>query len=215
MINDFFVASRVGEADMDSLWADGWRHFGMYFFRYSVAENTGMPCHVLPLRIHVGHFEPSRSQARVLRRNRDLHVVIRDTAIDPAKEALFDRHRRRFKENVPDSLYDFLSPKPDSVPCRNQEICVYRGDALLAVSFLDIGKTATSAVYAAFEPAEHKRSLGIFTMLVGLEHSRALGAQYYYPGYAYREPSFYDYKKNFAALEFLDWTEGWKPHTRE
>ena len=96
------------------------------------------------------------------------------------------------------------------VPCRNQEICVYEGARLLAASFLDLGEAATSAVYAIFEPEEHKRSLGIFTMLRAIEHSRALGCRYYYPGYAYREPSVYDYKKNFAALEYLAWGEGWK-----
>ena len=212
MINDVFVARRVGAGDMDLLWAAGWRHFGVYFFRYSIAEHGGAPCHVLPLRLEVATFVPSRSQRRVVKRNRDLQVVIRDTVIDPAKEALFDRHRKRFTDNVPDSLDDFLSPRPASVPCRNQEICVYRADMLLAVSFLDIGETATSAVYAAFEPSEHKRSLGILTMLSAIEYSRALGSRYYYPGYAYREPSMYDYKKRFSALEYLDWGAGWKPY---
>ena len=84
----------------------------------------------------------------------------------------------------------------------------------LPSAILDIGATATSAVYAAFEPAESKRSLGIFTMLCAIEHSRSLGARYYYRGYAYREPSLYDYKKNFAGLAYLDWNSGWKPYEK-
>jgi leucyl-tRNA---protein transferase len=211
VINNYFVAGRVAAEDMDLLWAQGWRHFGIYFFRYSMEENNGSPRHVLPLRVDLAKFARSRSQSRVVKNNRDLHVIIRDTRIDAEKEALFDRHRKRFKENVPHSLYDFLSKQPASIPCRNQEICVYQQDALLAMSFLDIGKKATSAVYAAFDPVEHKRSLGVFTMLCAIEHSRALGARYYYPGYAHREPSTYDYKKRFSALEFLDWTAGWTP----
>lgn len=199
---------------MDVLWAEGWRHFGEHFFRYSLAEHDLELCHVLPLRVDLTRFVPSRSQRRVLKNNQDLQVVIRDAVISSDKEALFDRHRKRFKDNVPDSLHDFLSEQPASVPCRNQEICVYQGDRLLAVSFLDIGETATSAVYAAFEPAEHKRSLGIFTMLCAIEHSRSLDCRYYYSGYAYREPSMYDYKKNFAGLEFLDWSAGWRPYAR-
>ena len=58
---------------------------------------------------------------------------------DAVKEDLFYRHRDRFKENIPDSIYDFLSEEPAVNPCRNQEICVYDGDRLLATSFLDIG----------------------------------------------------------------------------
>jgi arginine-tRNA-protein transferase len=211
MINEFFVADHVRAADMDRLWAMGWRHFGAYFFRYSMSSQGGALCHVTPLRIDLNRFVASRSQKRTLRRNQDLDVVIRDAEIDAAKEELFDRHRKRFEENVPESIFDFLSTEPASVPCINREICVYRRDELLAASFLDVGATATSAVYAAFEPDESKRSLGIFTMLRAIEYSRSLGARYYYPGYAYREPSGYDYKKNFAALEYLEWGAGWKP----
>ncbi len=208
MLDQAFHARRAQPAEMDLLWANGWRHFGAYFFRYSLAEHGGRVCSVMPLRIDLSRFAPSRSQRRALARNRDLTVIIRDSFIDEDKEALFDRHRRRFTDNVPDSLYTFLSRQPARVPCRNQEICVYDGARLLAASFLDVGATATSAVYAIFAPEEHKRSLGIFTMLRAIEYSRELGCRYYYPGYAYREPSVYDYKKNFAALEYLDWNSG-------
>jgi arginyl-tRNA--protein-N-Asp/Glu arginylyltransferase len=211
MINEYFIAGSVRASDMDLLWAQGWRHFGTYFFRYSHAEHDGALCHVMPLRLKPASFTLSRSQRRVLKRNGDVEVVVRDAVIDSTKEALFLRHRHRFKQNVPDSLYDFMSESPATVPCRNQEICVYADGRLLAVSFLDIGEDATSAVYAAFEPAEAQRGLGIFTMLCAIEQSRARGCRYYYPGYAYREPSMYDYKKRFSGLESYDWEAKWSP----
>lgn len=210
-INEYFVRARATPEQMDLLWARGWRHFGNYFFRYSASGHWGRVRTVMPLRVDLSRFAPSRSQRRALARNRELQVVIRDTFIDAVKESLFYRHRERFKENVPDSIYDFLSDEPAVEPCRNREICVYDGDQLIAASFLDIGEEATSAVYAMFEPSESKRSLGIFTMLEAIRYSRELGCRYYYPGYAYREPSVYDYKKNFAGSEYYDWREGWKP----
>ena len=82
----------------------------------------------------------------------------------------------------------------------------------MAVTFLDLGENATSAVYAIFDPAEAKRSLGILMMLHSIRLSRERGYRYYYPGYAYREPFNYDYKKRFAGLEYLDWEFGWKPY---
>jgi arginine-tRNA-protein transferase len=39
--------------------------------------------------------------------------------------------------------------------------------------------------------------------------SRAWGKAYYYPGYAYLEPSEYDYKKRLGALEYFDWRGHW------
>ena len=196
---------------MDGLWAQGWRHFGTLFFRYETAWHADRPFTVMPLRVALSQFAPSRSQRRIAARNRDVEVAIRAAAIDENKQRLFDRHRQRFKESVPTSIYEFLSERPASVPCPNWEICVYLGGRLVAVSFLDIGQTATSAVYAMFDPAESRRSLGIFTMLVAISHSRERGCRYYYPGYAYRERSVYDYKKNFAGLEYLDWHGGWRP----
>lgn len=210
-LNQYFFSEHATPEQMDELWAQGWRHFGTYFFRYSVARHWGGRRNVMPLRVDLPRFIPSGSQKRALARNRDLQVVIRDTFIDEDKEALFYRHRERFKENIPDSLYNFLADEPARVPCRNQEISVYDGDRLIAASFLDIGRAATSAVYAMFAPEESKRSLGIFTMLEAIRHSQALGCRYYYPGYAYHEPSHYDYKKNFAGLEYLDWAHGWRP----
>jgi leucyl-tRNA---protein transferase len=214
-IDEYFVRARATPEQMDFLWALGWRHFGSYFFRYSASLRRGEFLTVIPLRVDLSKFEPSRSQKRAVARNRDLRVVIRDTFIDEVKQGLFYRHRERFKDNIPDSIYDFLSEDPAFEPCRNREICVYGGDSLLAASFLDIGGRSTSAVYAMFEPSESKRSLGVFTMLEAIRYSRELGCRYYYPGYAYREPSIYDYKKNFAGSEYYDWEGEWKPFTRK
>jgi leucyl-tRNA---protein transferase len=213
-IDEYFVRARVTPEQMDSLWAMGWRHFECYFFRYSASRGQGGFRTVIPLRVVLSKFEPSRSQKRVMTRNRDLRVVIRDTFIDEIKEELFYRHRERFKKNAPDSIHDFLSEDPSVEPCSNREICVYDGDNLVAASFLDIGGQSTSAVYAMFEPAESKRSLGVFTMLEAIRYSRELGCKYYYPGYAYREPSVYDYKKNFSGAEYYDWKGEWKPFPR-
>jgi arginine-tRNA-protein transferase len=208
--SESFLAAHASAQEMDRLWAEGWRHFGVWFFRYRTAVHGRTRFTVLPLRIDLERFCLSRSQRRVLAKNRDLETLIRPTSIDAEKMALFSRHCTRFHENVPTSLDHFLSPVPDSIPCRNLELCVYRRDKLAGVTFLDVGQTATSAVYAIFDPAEGKRSLGILMMLYSIEFSRRRKFRYYYPGYAYHEPFAYDYKKRFSGLEYLDWSEGWK-----
>ncbi len=195
---------------MDELWAEGWRHFGALFFRYRRWGHGGRMLTVTPLRLEPAGFKPSRSQRRVLARNRDLRWEVRPTSVDGEKLAMFERHKRRFRGDAPDSLYDFLSHDPSSVPCPNVEVCVYAGRRLVAASFLDVGEQSTSAVYAMFDPAESRRSLGIFTMLEAIRHSRRSGRRYYYPGYACREPYLYDYKKNFAGLESFDWRGAWR-----
>jgi arginyl-tRNA--protein-N-Asp/Glu arginylyltransferase len=207
-----FLCLSVPPAEMDRLWAEGWRHFSIFFFQYRTSMHGTAEFNVLPLRIDLGRFRLSRGQKRVLRNNRDTDLVIGASSIDDAKEALFAKHRRRFAANIPSSLHDFLSPVPDSVPCPNLQLCVYVGATLVGVTFLDVGETATSAVYAIFDPAQAKRSLGILMMLHSIQFSRQRGYRYYYPGYAYREPFAYDYKKRFTGLEYLDWDSGWKSY---
>jgi len=206
-----FLCLRVPPAEMDRLWAEGWRHFGIFFFQYRTSTHDEAEFNVLPLRIDLNRFRLSRGQRRVLRNNHDTQLVIGASSIDQVKEDLFVKHRLRFTDNIPSSLHDFLSPVPDAVPCPNLELSVYIGDRLVGVTFLDVGETATSAVYAIFDPAQAKRSLGILMMLHSIRFSRERGCRYYYPGYAYREPFAYDYKKRFAGLEYLEWDSGWKP----
>lgn len=206
---EYFVRWRVAPREMDELWAAGWRHFGPLFFRYRRAEYGGRACTVLPLRVRLARFAPSRSQRRVLAANRDARVRVQPTRVTAEMEEMFERHKTRFAEHVPDSLDNFLSFDPARVPCPNDSICVYLAGRLAAVSFLDLGVSATSAVYAMFDPGESRRSLGIFTMLEAIRHSRARGCRHYYPGYACVEPSVYDYKKNFAGLECYDWRGAW------
>jgi leucyl-tRNA---protein transferase len=208
---EFFVCWRADPREMDALWAEGWRHFGPVFFRYRRAEYGGRGCTVMPLRVDLARFAPSRSQRRVLAKNRDARVSFEPTVVTPEMERMFERHRGRFTFAVPDSLDSFLSFEPSSIPCPNVSILVRLGGRLAAVSFLDVGRRATSAVYAMFDPAESRRSLGIFTMLEAIRYSRARGRRHYYPGYACLEPSVYDYKKNFAGLEHFDWRGAWHP----
>src|SRR3712207_204152 len=125
---------------------------------------------------------------------------------------MFEAHRQRFRTDVPDSLHSFLSPvAPSEVPCRNETVRVYSRGRLVAAHFLDVGGRATSSVYSMFDPAESRRSLGVYTILLAAEYSQRLGCRHYYPGYATREPSPYDYKKNLGGLEEYDWRGRWLP----
>jgi arginine-tRNA-protein transferase len=190
---------------MDRLWAKGWRHFGPLFYRYAQAQHGGALMDVRPLRIDLGRFRLSKSQRRVWRRNQDLSISIQPTRLDDTRRALFHRHKQRFTENVPDAIEDFLGADASPGPCDNVEVSVFSGSKLVAASYLDLGRAAVSSIYAFFDPEASARSLGIFTMLVEIDFAMNRGCRHYYPGYAYRQPSHYDYKKQFHGLESFDW----------
>lgn len=209
LINEEFYAENVLPEQMDSLWANGWRHFGTHFFRYNVGFLRNELRYVLPLRVDLARFRFSKSQRRNLRHNSDLLVVIRPIDLTPEAHKLFERHRTRFEYGAPDSIFTFLSSAPAISPCEAKEICVYEEDRLLAVSYFDVGSRSVSGVYAMFDPAVAHRGLGIFTMLKEIEYASAIGRRFYYQGYAYEGESFYDYKKRFQATEVFDWAGNW------
>jgi arginine-tRNA-protein transferase len=214
-INEEFYASQVSPEQTDALLAKGWRHFGDHFYRYNLGLYNFEIRAVYPLRVNLEKFTFSKSQRRVLNKNQDLRSVIRPIELTKEKNALFKRHICRFKEGIPDSLADFLSDEPSSVPCEALEVCVYNGKKLLAVSFFDIGRESISSIYGMFEPAETTRSLGILTMLLEIKYAFERGKKFYYHGYAYEGNSFYDYKKRFRGLEKYDWNGRWEDFREE
>jgi len=207
LINEEFFAHRITPQQLDLLLADGWRHFGTHFFRYNLGVYEFEIRAVIPLRIRLADFTLSKSQRRVLRKNADLKTTIQPVSITPEKELLFDRHKLRFKSGVPDTIYDFISADP---PCETLEVAAGLNDRVIAASFLDIGETSVSSVYAMFEPRESARSLGICTLLKEIEFAQENGKDFFYLGYCYEGSSFYDYKKRFSATEMFDWQGSWK-----
>jgi arginine-tRNA-protein transferase len=211
-IDESAYALQVLPEAFDRLLSQGWRHFGEYFFRYSYAEyELGNRLTIQPLRLNVAEFSPSKNQRRVLRRNADLRVEVGPVAITRAMRTIFHEHKQRFTSNVPDSLENFLGDRPgEVVNCLAFQ--AMQGTRLLAASFMDVGETSVSSVYAVFDPEEAHRSLGLFTMLEELRWCAENGKTYYYPGYGSVEPSNYDYKKDFKKLWHLDWASmTWVP----
>ncbi len=201
---------------MDFLWANGWRHFGEKFYRYNAAIMGGQLQRIVPLRTVLSKFKQSKSQRRVIRKNGDLRMVMKRATLDDEKWRMFEAHRLRFDEYIPTSLHNFLSEQPDRVPC----LCLEFGvrdpqDRLLAVSFLDVGKTSVSSVFAMFDPEFQKRRLGILTMLLEIYWAQQQGKQYYYSGYTTTGSSRYDYKKCFHGLEGFDFDGKWEPFERQ
>ncbi|MFC5454889.1 GNAT family N-acetyltransferase [Prosthecobacter fluviatilis] len=212
-LDDAFICDSVPAEVMDQVWAAGWRHFGRYFFRYStqLAPAGGLQT-ITPLRIHLESCSFSKSQRRVLSKNTGLRTEISPAALDPELRALFQRHKQRFTHNIPETLETFLGPDPAHGPCECRMLRVFDGHRLIAASFFDVGQQAASSIYGIFEPECSKRSLGIYTLLLEIRHCREAGLRWLYPGYATREPSVYDYKKQFRGTQYLDWVAAaWLP----
>ena len=214
-INEEFYADRIAPAQLDALLADGWRHFGNHFFRYNLGLYEFDVRYVIPLRIRLSAFSFSKSQRRTFTRNGDLETHLVPLDINAESENLFGLHRSRFRNHVPDSIFDFVSSNIEHL-FETKQLSVRGGPELFAESYFDIGTTSISGVYATFDPNYSERRLGIFTLLKEIEFAIDEGKKFYYLGYSYAGESFYDYKKKFRSSEYYDWKKKiWKPYDLE
>lgn len=208
----YMEIERLTPGQLEILLADGWRHFGTFFFRDRVSWNNGKLAPVIPLRINVNQFKPSKSQRKVLRKNTGIEVVFREAYITPEKEDIFYAHCQRFKDNVPSSIFDFVDRNPSIVPSGStKECCLYLDGRLFGISFIDVTPGALSSIYAMFLPQFSAYSPGLYTLLMEIEFAKAHGKNYVYTGYSFAESSHYDYKKKFAGTEFYNWEDAWQP----
>ena len=212
LINEAFYAERVEADQLDYLLENGWRHFGERFQRYSLNYYKDEIRRVIPLRIRLSGFNLTKSQRRTLKRNEDVTVEFRPTLVTPDIHDLFELHSSRFTQDIPHSVYTFLSYQPSYVPTDGMMLRVSLGNDLVAASFFEMSTHGLSSIYAMFNPGHSDRRLGIYTMLKEIQYAQHHGRGYYYHGYAYEGESFYDYKKRFTGLEAFDWKERWTPY---
>jgi arginine-tRNA-protein transferase len=206
------IRTRLLPEQLDQLLAQGWRHFGPQFFRYSYTLHQEEICMVIPLRIHINEYTHGKSARKILAKlkNAGFTFDFVPFAFSPALEELFLLHRERFTDNIPESLQSFVGSAP-LLPFVPTLCTVHHGKKLIAASILDEGMRAVSSVYGMFHPEYAAYSLGKATMLLELDYAKAQGMDYYYHGYCYNVPSFYDYKKEFNALYAYNWAGQWHP----
>ena len=206
-----FELDRAAPDVMDALWADGWRHFGAHFFRDIYNVEGRRLVRVIPLRIDLSKYSLSRDHRRTWRRNHGLTIAFKPMKPSQKHHDLFEKHKVRFEQNQPIDLFQFISPNGTVTPCPSLMCEVWDKDELRAVSFMDIGSTSTSSIYAMFDPEYSQLSLGNYTLLCECEKAKSMGKRYLYTGYAHVTPSYYEYKKRFKGTEFYDWKGVWRP----
>lgn len=173
------------------------------------------------VRVCVYDFETSRSNQRVMRKNRDVIAV--PCQAEPTSEqfSLFRKYLEArhgdggmadmtaldyammVKDTyVTTSIVEYRERDPDS------GITGTSSGRLLAVSLTDELEDGLSMVYSFFDPDEDRRSLGTFIILDHIARARLMGHIYVYLGYWVKGSQKMDYKARFLPQERLG-ANGW------
>ena len=163
----------------------------------------------LSARIRVTDFKPSKSQRRVLNRNKHL---IRDASAPWATEHQYELFSRYLNARHADGgmadmdMFEFSS-MVEETPVRSRIVEystqheVYERSELTSVCLTDVLDDGLSLVYSFFEPDMERYSLGVFMILDHIQIAQEAGLPYVYLGYWIPGSPKMHYKSNFNALE--------------
>jgi len=157
------------------------------------------------------HVFKKRSRKLLNQNAQRFTVKIQPLDINDEKENLYENQKIKFKGFIFDNLKHFfalLTHNPSVFD--TQEVCVYDGDKLVAVSFFDLGRKTLVSLLGLYDMAYTKYSLGTYTMLLEIAHGQTLGYKFYYPGYIIGGDSTFDYKLRIGDFQYYDWRGMWK-----
>lgn len=192
----------------DALSRQGFRRSQNVLYRPACADCTAC----LSARIRVADFEPSKSQRRIQRRNRDLDRTATSPWATEEQFALFRRYldTRHADGGMADmDIFEFAA-MIEETPIRTRVVEYRETDAtpdsmraLVGVCLTDVLDDGLSMVYSFFDPDREKHSMGSYMILDHVEIARGMGLPYVYLGYWVPGSRKMGYKANFAALEIF------------
>ena len=203
-----FTALQGEDADTlnDALSRQGFRRSQNVLYRPSCAECSSC----LSARIVVADFKPTRTQRKILRRNRD---IVRNPRTPWATEDQYDLFRRYLDSRhagggmADMDIFEYAAMVEETpVQSRVVEYGLVPEDtgkasALAAVCLTDVLSDGMSLVYSFFDPDLSDRSLGTYMILDHIDLAREAGLAYVYLGYWVPGSPKMDYKSRFKPLE--------------
>jgi arginine-tRNA-protein transferase len=167
----------------------------------------------IPIRVPVDCFRPSRSQRRVLRQNKSLHVHVARPEATREKWELYDRYQREWHRKVEsdrENIEDFVTFLYRS-PVESLEF-EYRDPwgKLLGVGICDVTPKSVSSVYFYFDPSEAWRSVGTFSAIYEIQWAKQMGLAWWYAGYFVDGCAAMEYKARFRPLQVLGTDGMWR-----
>ena len=206
-IQRYFVHNSLNEYELEYLLSQGWRKFGYYFFKPECPEC--FEC--IPVRVLTTEYSPTKSQKRVLRKNRTTGIYITQTGFSEERYKIFEKHSKiRFNQKTTKESYEYnfcISAVPSFIMDYKIE------DKLFGTGYIDNSSEALSSIYFAFDPDYSYLSPGILSSIVEIHTAKALGKKYYYLGYYVKNNKIMEYKLRFSPYEIFNWIEKkWEPH---
>ena len=160
------------------------------------------------VRVPVAGFNVSKSQKRVLTRNKDLQVSFElpscaDEIYNLYANYIIQRHSDG--DMYPPSLEQFENFLCQAPPTsQTRFVCFRLEQKLLAVAVVDLLPKGVSAIYTFFDPAYGIRSLGRLAVLWQIRWAQSQAMDFVYLGYWIKDCQKMAYKAEYQPLQVFE-----------
>lgn len=216
-IQYFFSQYGVLEPVLDKLLEAGTRRSGELY--YINACPSCKAC--VPYRLKIKDFKPSRSQKRILKKNKHIYLKAVKPNRTQEKTELYLRYqyyqhhlKPAFtintdfdeKQNLKIMQHQMYTNTANSI-----ELEFYDSDRLVGFMIIDAGETSLSAVYSVYDIEYYQHSPGNMMILRSIEWGKENNYQYYYPGLYIASHPKMSYKAAFQPAQIFNVeTEAWE-----
>ncbi len=182
----------------------GWRRFGKVHFVPECKNCT--KC--ISMRIDVKNFEFSKSQKRVLNKNKNTKLYIRPPSLTKEHINLYNKYHKTMNEkklwpyNVIDADEYIKSYVEGNVEFA-KEFLFIRDEKLVGVTLVDILPKSISAIYSFYDHNYEELSIGKFSILSQIKIAKELNIPYIYLGYWIDKHYSMGYKEEYEPFEIL------------
>ena len=182
----------------------GWRRFGNMHFVPECRDCTACKT----IRIDIKNFEFTKSQKRVLNKNKDTKVYIQTPTVTYEHIDLFNKYhdhmqgKKSWHENKID-VQEYHNSYVNGAHDYGKEILYFRGTKLVAVALSDMLSGGISAVYCYYDHDYEELSLGKFSILAQISIAKQANIPYVYLGYWIKDHFSMGYKEKYKPFEEL------------
>lgn len=182
----------------------GWRRFGKMHF---VPEcKTCTKC--VSMRIDVENYKFSKSEKRVISKNKDTKLFIRPPSITMEHLNLYDKYHKFMNEKKdwpysPIEPNEYIKSYVDAKEEYAKEFLYVRDDKLIGVALVDVLPKSISAIYCYYDHDYQDLSIGKFSVLAQIKIAKEMKIPYIYLGYWIKDHYSMGYKESYNPFEVL------------
>ena len=182
----------------------GWRRFGKLHFT-PICEGCN-ECR--SIRICIDEFNFSKSQKRVLKKNKNTKVIIQQPTCTEAHLELYNKYHKKMNEKKawkfkPIEERHYIGSYVDGYSGFGYEFLYYVDDKLVGVALVDILSSAMSAIYCFYDHDYKDLSIGQFSVLTQIKIAKHHHIPYIYLGYWMKDHYSMGYKEKYQPFDVL------------